>query len=148
MGVLRTYAPYVVTAIAWIGSMAAQSAYAAASAPAGESGPSEMVVSVTVAGLFSLGSGVLTHFVTRREWAAENAELKRRVTLLEAGPSRNEHDGVRDRQSSMETEFREDIGELHEKINRVDRAVAAVETETRVQSRSLDQIMAHFGIRK
>jgi hypothetical protein len=146
MGVVRTFAPYAVSAIAWIGAMAAQAAQAASAAPDAGSGPSEMVVSVTVAGLFSLGSGVLTHFVTRREWAAENSELKRRVALLESGPTRNEHSGVLERLEKIENAFRADVGVLHEKVNRVDRAVASVETETRVQSRALEQIIRHLGI--
>ncbi len=119
-------------------------AHAAGAAPSGGAG--ETVITIGLAGLMSLFSGVLTHFVTRREWSSKVAEVERRIGVLESGPTRTEHVGVVDRVERMETAMRTDIGQLHEKVNRVDRAVAGVETETRLQSATLSRIAAKLKI--
>lgn len=86
---------------------------------ADRSGSVIAVVAVGASSLVGLGMGVLTLFITRREVEARNSELDRRLT-------------------AVETNSRADAGDLHEKINRVDKALSAVEVETRLQSKTLD----------
>lgn len=78
------------------------------------------IVAVGASSLVGLGMGVLTLFITRREVEARNSEVDRRL-------------------SAVETNSRSDVGDLHEKINRVDKALSAVEVETRLQSQTLDR---------
>ena len=145
LGVLRWATPYVAATTTWVLSLWVTSAHAAS--PSAAAGTSETVITVGLAGLMSLFSGVLTHFVTRREWSSKVAEVERRISVIELGPTRVEHTGVVDRVERMEAAMRTDIGNLHEKVNRVDRAVAGVETETRLQSATLDLIAVKLRIK-
>lgn len=100
-----------------------------------------------VNGLVSLGTGFLTLVVTRREYNSKVAELERRLGRIEdTTPTRLEHTSLEERVSGLEQSSRGDIADLHEKINRVDRGLATVETETRIQTKTLASIASKLGI--
>jgi predicted histidine transporter YuiF (NhaC family) len=84
---------------------------------------------------------VLTVFITRREVESKLSEVTRRQDELEKW---------RDKQSEGSMALRRDImGEvtaLHEKINRVDKAVTGVEVETRIQSRMMSAVARKLNV--
>lgn len=125
---LRSYLPLIVPMLVLI--LCTSPAVVFASAPVASLGGmlgGEQLMTFSVAGVFSLASGVLTHFVTRREWSSKVGDLERRISVIE-------------------TQGREDIKALHEKINRVDRSVAVVETEVRSQSDTLRAIAVRLKV--
>lgn len=89
-----------------------------------------LVGSIAVGGgiLLQIGSIVYTLFATRREVEAHKAELSRRLEAAEK------------RLDAADKSVDGHVAQLHEKINRVDRAVATVETETRIQTKTLERI--------
>lgn len=85
-------------------------------------------VALGLGALLQAGSIVYTLFATRREVEAHKAELSRRVEAVEK------------RLDAVDDTMDGHVGTLHEKINRVDRAVSVVETETRLQTKTLERI--------
>lgn len=99
-----------------------------------------------VAVVVAMAGGILTLFITRREVESRQADSDRRLASHEGvhkdifsklgGVER----GAAEKIEKARTEFREQLGDLHEKVNRVDKSVTAIEVETRLQSRTLETI--------
>lgn len=96
--------------------------------------------------LVATGGGVFALFITRREVESRQVDTDRRMAQHErvhenlfsklGGVER----GAGEKVEKARAEFREQLDGLHEKVNRVDRSVAAIETETRLQTRTLEAI--------
>lgn len=115
-------------------------------------------VRIALSGLISLGAGVFSLFVGRREYTVRLADIERRVQRVEDYTPTDEsvsqrfavaqaqHDSLAARLDQVAATAREDVGGLHEKINAVAINVAAVETETRLQTRTLNAIAQRLEI--
>lgn len=99
-----------------------------------------------------LAATVLAIFVTRRELDSLKAETERRLNTHEevhkgifskvGGVER----GTQTKVDQLRSEFSSEIGDLHEKVNRVDKSVTAIEVETRFQSKTLSAIATKLNI--
>jgi hypothetical protein len=104
------------------------------------------------AAVVGLGAAVLAIFVTRREVDSHKADTERRLSAHEeihkgifskvGGVER----GTQTKVDQLRSEFSSEIGDLHEKVNRVDKSVTAIEVETRFQSKTLSAIASKLNI--
>lgn len=102
--------------------------------------------------VIALGGGVFTLFITRREVESHKSASDQRLSAHEAthkdlfaklgGVER----GAGDKVEKARAEFRHDLAELHEKINRVDKNTTAIEVETRMQSRTITAIATKLNV--
>lgn len=100
-------------------------------ANAGSEGANPVLIGMLFVGGTAILQGIsvaYTLFATRREMEAMKTEVDRRFKAIE------------ERQTTGEVRMDDHIAVLHEKVNRVDRAVSAVETETRIQTKALERI--------
>lgn len=126
---------------------------------AGSSGATEsMTTGLVVLGLLALvqlGTGILAMFVTRREvelhgknYDRRQQDAERRLAALEEVEPATPADiaQIRAEAATARNDFLREVAVLHEKVNRVDRALSSVETETRLQTGTLRAIAGRLGI--
>lgn len=108
-----------------------------------------ITIATALTGLFG---SVLTNIITRREFEAKCTEIIRRLDTLDetdkdifkklGGTER----GWRDNDEKVRADADKKVSDLHEKVNRVDKAVGAIEVETRIQSNTLRAIAAKLNV--
>lgn len=84
---------------------------------------------------------ILTVFITRREVESKLQEVQRRVDAMEAWQAKRSEDSM-----ALRRDIMGEVTALHEKINRVDKAVTGVEVETRIQSRMMSAVARKLNV--
>lgn len=78
-------------------------------------------------------------FITRREVESRDLETRRRLDRLEADTPVGFKEAT-SRVDNLRAQVTHEIADLHEKMNRIDRSLSAVESETRLQTTTLREI--------
>jgi hypothetical protein len=104
------------------------------------------------AAVIGILTAILAVFVTRREVDSHKAETDRRLSVHEevhknifskvGGVER----GAQAKVDQLRSEVSGQISDLHEKVNRVDKNVTAIEVETRLQTRTMTAIAHKLNV--